>query len=944
MVSTRRYSTASELSASDASAAIGDDTCIPPEPAKSVPDHSSDIPSDRLHAAVVSARLSKDRDQILKLAEAHDLRSSSAHDFASGTLYNLILSSLAELHPRGTPATPVIDFYNVMLAADHVPDAATYRAVLDLLLQRDAEILLSLSAAHERAMHFEAGLASSAEFDEYRANALSERNYESVVTLFEAGLSLAENPFTTAILSRMLESCAFHGDVATALRVVSHLERSFDLVGTSFHASLVKVYCVAGDLGGCRKVFADYMRVDNTSKKGLSAGSPDSDQNVQNWTQLSTNVFEEMIAAYIHFGHPDLALELLESMIDKGTAGGRTPIPSFTTYATIVRSFCDVRDVESAILWFRKLDHSSLDFSAVYAIWHDVFYALAKDGTLQDLNHHVKWIMSYPAPHPNFLTPADAVAWLHRTSQQIVELTPTDQAGVLSFITESLGQLVPKPGVLSSVDERGVISGLGRLCDHAVNVHPTAAALLLHMVARRCLTVESQMAHADWTSWWSECASNMASYVVGTPAVSPDTALRCVLDLCHVWVMIPGLYRPEFMWTLCSAYSQVSKDMVTQLNSADWQLLLESFCQAEQLALEHSRIGPDLSRLTDDLAQFERESVLDLPSFTRLIAVLRQSRGCEVPAALLSTYSSVCGETPTVATTDPDTSPPFSRVTTASHIRIDVNHSKTIDQHSNLQRSLTSPTPRVCFERYRKGAAIGVFPAPEVTGRLINALGRLGETDKVQELYTDFQRVLVFLQNDKSTQSTAWFTVEDQMIAALAHSGHLEAANIHRLQILHQGGAPSADSYGALIAAVKSTTDDCSLAQELFEEATRLGVVPNSYLYNTVISKMAKARRTEYALELFHRMPYLGLRPTPVTYAAVIGACCRVGDGDSAVFLFDEMLRLPNYRPRVPVYNNMIQFFVAQRKDRDRALYYYQLLLDAGLAPSEHTYKVDTSN
>ena len=99
-----------------------------------------------------------------------------------------------------------------------------------------------------------------------------------------------------------------------------------------------------------------------------------------------------------------------------------------------------------------------------------------------------------------------------------------------------------------------------------------------------------------------------------------------------------------------------------------------------------------------------------------------------------------------------------------------------------------------------------------------------------------------------------------------------------------------------------------------------------------------RRRRTEYALELLHHMPYLGLRPTPVTYAAV--ALSRGGRR----ILFDEVLRLPNYRPRVPVYTSMIQFFVSQRKDRDRALHYYQLLLDAGLGPSEHTYKVCALN
>jgi pentatricopeptide repeat protein len=229
----------------------------------------------------------------------------------------------------------------------------------------------------------------------------------------------------------------------------------------------------------------------------------------------------------------------------------------------------------------------------------------------------------------------------------------------------------------------------------------------------------------------------------------------------------------------------------------------------------------------------------------------------------------------------------------------------------------------------------------------------------VQRLYADVQHVLAALDSHTELQSQAWFNIEDQMIAALAHAGHLEQANVHRLRILDFGGAPSADSYGALVAAIKNTTDDSSLAEELFEESMRLGVQPNVFLFNTVISKVAKSRKADYALQLFHQMMSMGLRPTEVTYASVIGACCRVADGESAEFLFvstirlnllrdsrlmvmfsqGEMLLLPRYKARVPVYNNMIQFYVSQ-KDRIRALHYYEMLLGAGLKPTEHTYKV----
>ncbi|KAG8688897.1 hypothetical protein FRC08_011210 [Ceratobasidium sp. 394] len=120
----------------------------------------------------------------------------------------------------------------------------------------------------------------------------------------------------------------------------------------------------------------------------------------------------------------------------------------------------------------------------------------------------------------------------------------------------------------------------------------------------------------------------------------------------------------------------------------------------------------------------------------------------------------------------------------------------------------------------------------------------------------------------------------------------------------------------------------------------KLGVPANIFLYNTVISKAARARKAEYALELFHEMRAAGLRPTSVTYGAIIGACCRVGDAETASYLFAEMSSMPNFRPRVPPYNTMMQFFVTTKPNRERCLDYYQAMLDARVAPSAHTYKL----
>lgn len=136
------------------------------------------------------------------------------------------------------------------------------------------------------------------------------------------------------------------------------------------------------------------------------------------------------------------------------------------------------------------------------------------------------------------------------------------------------------------------------------------------------------------------------------------------------------------------------------------------------------------------------------------------------------------------------------------------------------------------------------------------------------------------------------------------------------------------------------TTDDTANAMTLFQEAISRGVSPNIYLYNTIISKLAKARKADHALELFQEMKGRGIRPTSVTYGAVIAACCRVGDAQSAETLFEEMISQPNFRPRVPPYNTMMQLHTSTKPDRERVLFYYDALRKAQVQPTAHTYKL----
>ncbi|KIM27218.1 hypothetical protein M408DRAFT_71498 [Serendipita vermifera MAFF 305830] len=249
-------------------------------------------------------------------------------------------------------------------------------------------------------------------------------------------------------------------------------------------------------------------------------------------------------------------------------------------------------------------------------------------------------------------------------------------------------------------------------------------------------------------------------------------------------------------------------------------------------------------------------------------------------------------------------------------------------------------SPQVAFERLVAGFRTGEVPTPENIARLIISLSFHKEKDKIIKCYEIGNEVLASLAVNKSWQASGWVALEDAMVTALAHCGDMKAASIHRSRMVAQGSAPTASAYGALIANIKDTTDNAAVAIELFEESRRLNVEPNAYLYNTIISRLAKARKTDYAMMLFQAMKTAGLAPTEVTYGAIIAGCARIGDAHLAEILFEEMRALPGYQARIPPFNTMMQLYTHVKPNRERALHYYELMEQMGVQPSPYTYKL----
>ncbi|KAM0756175.1 hypothetical protein T439DRAFT_320873 [Meredithblackwellia eburnea MCA 4105] len=234
----------------------------------------------------------------------------------------------------------------------------------------------------------------------------------------------------------------------------------------------------------------------------------------------------------------------------------------------------------------------------------------------------------------------------------------------------------------------------------------------------------------------------------------------------------------------------------------------------------------------------------------------------------------------------------------------------------------------------------GSFVHPDTLGALMERLGRQGRLEEVRQVYLLAYEGLGLVDEGSEAQASSWALLEDRMMVALAHLGQLEEVAEHRLRLINAGSAPSADAYAAMILNMKETTNDAAVALELFEEAERLGVAANVYLFNTLISKLSRARRAREVLEYFDLMKEKGLRPSPITFGAVINACCKTGDDVSAEALFKEMVNSEGFKPRVPPYNTMIQFYTQTKPDRERALAYYDAMLKVDVKPTSHTYKL----
>ena len=873
--------------------------------------------------------------------------------------WNDILDKLVSIRKKNEQPTEILQTYNDMVTRSILPNTRTYTTLIGVLTTRDEEVTGLVEAISKRSERRHAlGLSDHPDnfVDQRRIEALrGEQNFPSALRLFTAASVHRSCVLPTSVYLGLLRSCAHHQNVKEAIRVFTHLERrGLPRPNAIVYSRLLDVYMSANDIEGARVVFDEFRKVCTQGKIRWD------EENLASSRAGHIRVWNSMINTYLRAANPGAALGLLGEMLDTkaGVEFGPkdVPAPARSTYTVIVLGFCLMGDPSSAVSWFERLVDQGKRTKGEWAptleppqptieLWKDILQQLCELDRVDDVNRLFARFTARLGSPDQMSNPLRRITYLANIRYlQSHQVTVEQGIALLDQALSAIGSskdwqtlFWDMHGNEAMQEVIGMYARFGCI-DKAVDI-------IEQLSASRAVVGTWHVrgpfdGHSDERPDLIHSVSDMVLFNKDVPRPVP---LLTVLRIVKVWTSRGMHVTPRLAQAVLSAYTlaQERQDQLMELSAQDWEVLAFSastygeggVSQTLSLITDIARFGIDPGQISDAVMHNLLRPVIDQKGIAETAALMEN---------LGPGFSALLANPKTFAYVQPAGLPSGQPTPNAAPVdigtmRIDEYQGRYIEEVN--MRTGKDKAAVAAFQRFERGAALGTFPTPDVVGRLIEGLGRAGEMAKVDYLYGVAQNIISLLPAAESAQLNGWAAVENSMIIARGHAGDSLSADAHRMRLLQQGLTPTADAYGALIQSIKDTTDDTARALEYFHESVMRGVRPNIFLYNTTISKLAKARKADYALELFRNMKNSGVNPSSITYGAVIAACCRVGDSASAETLFEEMTTQHNFRPRVPPYNTMMQFYVQTKPNRDRFLYYYNRMINAGIKPTAHSYK-----
>lgn len=891
--------------------------------------------------------------------------------------FNLVLEVLTTTRRPGEPLTLMTETYNDIVRSMLIPTIETYSLIIRAFAQRDFEVQWLIQGLRAR-LHRKTTLTGDLEFgdptvEKQKLAALEkEDNFGPALNLFETVLAMekASQLLPVGTYMSLLRICAYRGEAAMSARIFSLLEGLNIKLAPSAYKFLLQAYANSGDIESAEDTFEGLRTVctDNPDQLHWQVDGVMYDQS------KILPVWNQMIDAYFHVGMPDKAVGLVEQMLSKSTDQSDVPFPSSMTYTSILNGFCSTGDVQTAFVWFNRLLEQSESPSSDPLLqnkevirpdkiaWDRMIEALAYHDMVDELNAAFIRLLKDGPKDGIYAAASHRSLVLVANLNRLPSLDAAQAEQTLSFLMDNVLPTIGggrRQKMVRMVERACINRGLSKL-----------GAQVMFRFIRQCKQDADVLTESTGYNVWEHFNLFSASLYESTQGKVPFDVVLSLWRFADEMGQTPAFADRHIPFILSSyGLARQAGTLPQDIKLKEWIALLSSANQLEaaniggyrqlfptveddafpgivSLVEDMEARGFKLTDLDEQLVNwilkivFFRYETKDLNAITSRLGLEYNDTIEELNAADRQSPQSVYTLVPeeqATSTSSPTLSPESDGAFPAGEFSINDELTVTVEK---LIRNPKKDTSVYAYNRVMEAIHLGQIPSPAAIGLLIETLGRNRKTDRLNKVYTAIQDVLRTFGQDKKFSREAWFKIEDSMIIGLAHAGEVEAAHSHRRRVLANNGIPSADAYGVLIYTVKDTTDDTSNALGLYNEAMSLNVTPNLYLYNNIISKLAKARKADEAMQLFYKMTSDGIHPSSITFGAIIGACARVGDIQNAERLFMEMEHARNFRPRVPPYNTMMQMYTTTKPNRERALHYYEKMRRDNVEPTAHTYKV----
>ncbi len=847
--------------------------------------------------------------------------------------YNMCLDAIITVRSPGDSIAPILEVYNEMLERDLVPNKMTYQHVIRALCYRERDVWAAVSQWEDEkrwgrwmAQSFgtEWDEEKSAEKDHIMEGYKAESNVDSAVKLFRAAsLARGQQKYLRAVYFSIIEAVAKQPEpnLDVMMEVFRQSQRAGALGSRALYAHIFKSFGSAKNVEGLRQLWDEY---EQTEKEGK--GKHDREwitENIEVNLRSSTiperrllgfcrTAWSAAMQAFVAAGKPEIALELLDKMLASPVLVREVvpdltipPHPTTQTLGELVMVLAESGYIDKALDLYprameiiRSFGHYATASSHFFRFTDALILAGKWREAVQLMCARNEALRAHGVEEG---VGADLLRLRRLYAAVLAEARKADPAEAVQILAHvphftSSPDPPEKSDLAETPPSEAESSGSG-----LVALNPTLFTAHCDLLLKLGRYDEI----APLLDYF-KVDKRPSRWFLGPIAKRITKTDVSFFELCRIWSAMElhrvspnasagqGLIAKYF-----DERNKVASALDLPLASEDWFRMLISFAGLPPTKLNDGDYDEQIIRFMDDLhevktkkpdsfdvflptkhakifaniliGRFGRERATQMlagafgeSSAQTLVPVIPQESQSDASTETVSEIFSIPPTPGSLSSASEGVSE--SPVAAGMNLYVDPLINDWVDAHARRGTKLSA---RDCYTFLLHGLSRGAVALPDILSKLIVNLAREGHEPLARKVYVLAQQVLASVVPPQQ-QPAAWADVEDGMLMACCHLGYLEQAGMHRARIVEAGMAPSADSYATMISCSKDTTDDALVARELFDESRAMGVKPNLFLYNTIISKLSKARKAEMALELFKHMSVSGLSPSSVTYGAVI--------------------------------------------------------------------------